>query len=65
MLIEGDPAPDFTLTTGSGEAVTLSSLRGGPVVLYFYPKDDTQSSSCSNSDKFDSRNRDDRLPWRC
>jgi thioredoxin-dependent peroxiredoxin len=38
---EGRPAPDFTLTSDSGEAVTLSSLRGAPVVLYFYPKDDT------------------------
>jgi peroxiredoxin Q/BCP len=41
MVAEGDPAPDFTLTSDSGEAVTLSSLRGKPVVLYFYPKDDT------------------------
>jgi peroxiredoxin Q/BCP len=38
---EGHPAPDFTLTSDSGEAVSLSSLRGSPVVLYFYPKDDT------------------------
>jgi peroxiredoxin Q/BCP len=41
LLAEGDPAPDFTLTSDSGEAVTLSSFRGKPVVLYFYPKDDT------------------------
>ena len=41
MLAEGDPAPDFTLKSDSGEPVTLSSLRGRPVVLYFYPKDDT------------------------
>ena len=38
---EGDQAPDFTLTNDGGEEVTLSSLRGKPVVLYFYPKDDT------------------------
>ena len=38
---EGRPAPDFTLTSDSGEAVTLSSFRGAPVVLYFYPRDDT------------------------
>jgi thioredoxin-dependent peroxiredoxin len=38
---EGRPAPDFTLTSDTGEAVTLSSLKGSPVVLYFYPKDDT------------------------
>ena len=41
MLREGDPAPDFTLTSDSGETVKLSSFRGEPVVLYFYPKDDT------------------------
>lgn len=38
---EGSPAPDFTLAADSGEKVTLSGLRGKPVVLYFYPKDDT------------------------
>jgi len=41
LLVEGEPAPDFTLTDDSGEAVTLSSFRGKPVILYFYPKDDT------------------------
>lgn len=41
MLSEGDSAPDFTLESDSGEEVTLSSLRGRAVVLYFYPKDDT------------------------
>jgi len=41
MLEAGSPAPDFTLTSDAGEAVTLSALRGRPVVLYFYPKDDT------------------------
>jgi peroxiredoxin Q/BCP len=41
MVEQGAPAPDFTLTSDSGESVTLSQLRGSPVVLYFYPKDDT------------------------
>ncbi len=41
MVEEGKPAPDFELTSDSGERVRLSSLRGQPVVLYFYPKDDT------------------------
>jgi len=41
MVREGDVAPDFTLRSDSGEEVTLSSLRGRPVVLYFYPRDDT------------------------
>lgn len=37
----GDTAPDFTAPTETGAALTLSSLRGQPVVLYFYPKDNT------------------------
>ena len=41
MLSEGDQAPDFTLPDQSGEAVTLSALRGQTVVLYFYPRADT------------------------
>ena len=41
MVAEGQPAPTFTLPSDSGEDVSLESLRGRPVVLYFYPKDDT------------------------
>ena len=41
MVSEGEQAPDFTLTSDTGEAVSLSDFRGKPVVLYFYPKDDT------------------------
>jgi thioredoxin-dependent peroxiredoxin len=41
VIEEGKPAPDFELPTDSGETIKLSSLRGKPVVLYFYPKDDT------------------------
>ena len=44
VVEEGSPAPDFTLMSDSGDAVTLSSLRGAPVVLYFYPRDDTPAS---------------------
>jgi peroxiredoxin Q/BCP len=44
VIKEGDPAPDFTLASDTGAEVTLSSLRGKPVVLYFYPKDDTRST---------------------
>jgi peroxiredoxin Q/BCP len=41
VIEEGTPAPEFELPSDSGETVKLSSLRGKPVVLYFYPKDDT------------------------
>ena len=41
----GTPAPDFTLPTDGNGSVTLSALKGKPVVLYFYPKDDT--SGCT------------------
>ena len=41
MINEGDQAPDFTLQSDAGTDVTLSLLRGRPVVLYFYPRDDT------------------------
>ena len=41
MVEEGKPAPEFELTSDSGETVRLSDLRGKQVVLYFYPKDDT------------------------
>jgi peroxiredoxin Q/BCP len=40
-VTEGSPAPDFELESDTGERVRLSALRGSPVVLYFYPKDDT------------------------
>ena len=41
MLEAGTEAPDFTLPDQDGEDVSLSDLRGRPVVLYFYPKADT------------------------
>ena len=42
MIGIGEKAPDFTLPRSAGEgALTLSTLRGGKVVLYFYPRDDT------------------------
>jgi peroxiredoxin Q/BCP len=41
MITAGDMAPDFTLPRDGGGEVTLSSLKGQKVVLYFYPKDDT------------------------
>ena len=41
----GDPAPDFTLPTDGGGEFKLSAEKGSPVVVYFYPKDDT--SGCT------------------
>ena len=51
----GTPAPDFTMPTDGGGSVTLSALKGKPVVLYFYPKDDTSgctSEACGFRDQF-------------
>ena len=42
MLNIGDKAPDFTLPETDGETVTLSSLKPSPVVLFFYPRDNTK-----------------------
>lgn len=41
MAEAGHKAPDFALPTDSGDKVKLSKLKGAPVVVYFYPKDDT------------------------
>ena len=56
MVEEGAPAPDFELRSDEGETVTLSALRGKPVVLYFYPKDDTPgctTEACEFRDAYD------------
>ena len=41
MVEEGKMAPDVELVLDDGSKTSLSALRGKPVVLYFYPKDDT------------------------
>jgi thioredoxin-dependent peroxiredoxin len=41
VIEEGQPAPDFELASDDGGWIRLSELQGRPVVLYFYPKDDT------------------------
>ena len=41
MVKEGQQAPEFTLASTEGGDVSLKDLKGKPVVLYFYPKDDT------------------------
>jgi len=53
---EGRAAPDFSLTSDSGETISLAELRGRPVVLYFYPKDDTPGctkQACGIRDSWD------------
>ena len=55
MVEEGTQAPDFELATDGGERVRLSDLRGQPVVLYFYPKDDTPgctTQACELRDEY-------------
>jgi len=52
----GDPAPDFTLPTDTGETVTLSDLRGQKVIVYFYPAAMTPGctkQACDFSDSLD------------
>ena len=51
----GAAAPDFSVLTDAGTPLTLSALRGRPVVLYFYPKDDTSgctTEACEFRDAF-------------
>jgi peroxiredoxin Q/BCP len=56
MVGEGKPAPPFALPSDTGDTVSLASLRGKPVVLYFYPKDDTPgctAQACGIRDGWD------------
>ena len=56
MIEEGKPAPEFELESDTGETVKLSDFRGRPVVLYFYPKDDTPgctTEACEFRDAYD------------
>ncbi len=49
MVQEGDVAPDFELPTEDG-SIRLSKLKGKPVVIYFYPKDDTSGCTAEARD---------------
>jgi peroxiredoxin Q/BCP len=49
-LREGDRAPDFSLMSDAGERVTLASFKGSPIVLYFYPQDDTPGCTTEASE---------------
>jgi peroxiredoxin Q/BCP len=56
-LSPGDVAPDFTLPTDDGSTVTLSDLRGGKVIVYFYPAAMTPGctkQACDFTDSLDS-----------
>jgi thioredoxin-dependent peroxiredoxin len=56
VVEEGQEAPDFELTSDGGEQVRLSQFRGQPVVLYFYPRDDTPgctAQACGIRDNYD------------
>lgn len=60
MIEAGQEAPDFTLPDQDGDEVTLSELRGAPVVLYFYPKSDTPGctkQACGIRDRSDEYKR--------
>ena len=50
MITQGETAPDFTLPRDGGGNLTLSALRPGKVVLYFYPKDDTPGCTLEAQD---------------
>lgn len=55
MLKEGDRMPDFSLPNQRGEVVEAAALAGKPLVVYFYPKDDTPGctkEACSFRDAF-------------
>ena len=56
MVTEGQEAPDFTLPDQDGNEVTLSELRGQPVVLYFFPKADTPGCTAQACGVRDHRN---------
>ncbi len=56
MLTPGMKAPDFDLPTGDGKRVSLKSLKGKKVVLYYYPKDNTSGctkEACAFRDNWD------------
>ena len=52
----GDSAPEVTLTDQRGQSVSLSGFRGRPLVVYFYPKDETPvctAESCAFRDQYE------------
>ena len=56
MLKAGDRAPDVTLEDNDGTPISIASFRGRPLVLYFYPKDDTPgctAEACAFRDAYE------------
>lgn len=56
MIEVGQPAPEFSLPDQDGRTVTLTDLRGTPVIVYFYPKDDTPgctTQACGIRDRWE------------
>jgi peroxiredoxin Q/BCP len=54
-LLEGDKAPNFSALTNGGGKVSLADFKGKPVILYFYPRDDTPGctkEACAFRDHF-------------
>lgn len=49
-IAPGEPAPDFTITTDTGDTMSLASVRGQKLVLYFYPKAGTQGCTLEAHD---------------
>lgn len=61
-LAKGDKAPDFTLPCDGGGSVSLSDYAGRPVIVYFYPKDDTPGctkQACGFSESIEQFNQSD------
>ncbi|HKZ97804.1 MAG TPA: peroxiredoxin [Hyphomicrobiaceae bacterium] len=50
MLVDGDEAPQFELSGDDGRLIRLCELKGRPVVIYFYPKDDTSGCTAEAKD---------------
>ena len=50
MLREGDTAPDFELATDGGGLIRRRDMKGKPVVIYFYPKDNTSGCTRESQD---------------
>lgn len=61
MVEEGKMAPDFKVALDDGSTLQLKTLRGHPVVVYFYPKDDTSGCTREAIDFTQSQDAFDKL----